>query len=251
MNKWLILLVVSLVVLSVTQVHGQSSQASELMGRVVVTGNGELLGRVEDFALDLAAGEVKFVVVSVGSYLIDDNLVAVDPDALSPSADGQYLVVNSDDLATARRFSQGNWPDAPDVLATSGAGSTVSGDNNDAATAAVAEAGPGSKRTAVISDGRRTATMKSGDRQAQIETSPEAVVAGDSSLSPKKYQVLRSQDDAAADPEFRRLDANKDGYLSRREIGPVLGMGDAYPDFDVDGNEGIDAFEYQVFKNRG
>src|SRR5690606_13294597 len=62
-------------------------KASELKGRIVETRDGEELGRVQDFAIDLASGRIGYVVVSVGSFLIEDSLIAVAPDALRQSAD--------------------------------------------------------------------------------------------------------------------------------------------------------------------
>ncbi len=96
----------------------ETTKASSWKGRVVVTPNGELLGRIEDLAVDVEAQQVKFVVVSIGSFLVEDNLIAIAPDAIGPSEDGRYLVVYSDQLANARRFGAESWPAQPDVLAS-------------------------------------------------------------------------------------------------------------------------------------
>ena len=63
-------------------VHAESDKASSLVGQVVLTQQGELLGRVEDIAVNVEQKRVDFVVVSIGSFLVDDNLIAVHPDAL-------------------------------------------------------------------------------------------------------------------------------------------------------------------------
>ena len=96
------------------------TRASRMVDRVVLTSDGELLGRVEDLALQTGSFEVAYVVVSVGSYLIDNNLIAVNPKALRESSSGEYLVIPSDVLEDAPRFNQDSWPneaqvDAPEI----------------------------------------------------------------------------------------------------------------------------------------
>ena len=61
------------------------SKASDWVGRAVITAEGQPLGRVEDLAIDIEAAQIKYVVVSVGSFLIEDSLIAVHPDALAPA----------------------------------------------------------------------------------------------------------------------------------------------------------------------
>ncbi len=222
--------------------HANSSKASSLVGQVVVTQQGELLGRVEDIAVNVEQGRVDFVVVSIGSFLVDDNLIAVHPDALGKSDDGAYLVVYSDDLDAARRFGADNWPASPDVMPSA-----------DRAPVAVdeveleAETPAATERVATISDGRRTATMKAGEGPSQIET-----VAGRAQNPDSGVQYKRFTDGKLpaymADSEFDKLDEDRDGYLSRSEIGPRLQNGVRYTDFDVDGNQGIDPFEFQLMK---
>ena len=101
-------------------VYAESAKATNLVGQVVVTADGELLGRVEDIAVNVASKSVDYVVVSIGSFLVDDNLIAVHTDDLGQSEDGRYLVVYSDDLDSARRFGADNWPDSADVLPGAG-----------------------------------------------------------------------------------------------------------------------------------
>jgi len=221
--------------------HADSAKASSLVGQVVVTTQGELLGRVEDIAVNVEQKRVDFVEVSIGSFLVDDNLIAVHPDALGRSEDGLYLVVYSDDLDSARRFGANNWPSSPDVMPSAGRES-VSAD--DVSAEAAAEAG---ERVATISDGRRTATMKAGERTSQIETVPGRSRDPESGVRYKRFTdgTLPAY---MADSEFDKLDENRDGYLSRSEIGPRLRSGVRYTDFDVDGNDGIDPFEFQLMK---
>ena len=221
------------------------TKASDWVGRVVVTPGGELLGRIEDLALE--DNRIAFYVVSIGSFLIDDNLIAVHPDALGASSDGRYLVVHSNDLADARRFGKLSWPDQADVLA-GGDRAPVAVDER---VAAEEEAGGfEADRVATISDGRRTATLKSGERAAIIETDEtETLPVAGSGPQPKTFRGALPDSPVVADSEFERLDDDGDGYLSRREIGPRLSRDVRYQDYDLDGNDGLDPFEYQVLKD--
>lgn len=226
----------------------ETAKASSWVGRVVVTEDGELLGRVEDLAVDVAQQKVKFVVVSIGSFLIDNNLIAVDPKALGNAADDRYLVVYADNLDTARRFGVNNWPEEADVLPSAARQSSAVAVTPDSETAQT-EAG---KPQATISDGRRTATLKPGDRNASIEqTGRQPQGVKNDAVQPKRYTGGSADAPLLADSEFERLDDNGDGYLSRGEIGERLNQGIRYQDYDLDGNDGIDSFEFQLLRNRG
>jgi sporulation protein YlmC with PRC-barrel domain len=222
-------------------------KASSWVGRVVVTANGELLGRVEDLAVDVEQQQVKYVVVSIGSFLIDENLIAVDPKALGESDDGRYLVVYADNLDRARRFGADTWPDQADVMPSASRQSPP----EDIAAADQSSAAASSGPQATISDGRRTATLNAGERNASIEQiggQPE--VDRSDVVQPKKYTRGSADAPLLADSEFERLDENNDGYLSRGEIGVRLNKGIRYQDYDLDDNDGIDPFEFQLLKNR-
>ncbi len=220
------------------------TKASEWVGRVVVTTGGELLGRIEDMAIE--DHRVAYYVVSIGSFLIDDNLIAVDPDALGASTDGRYLVVYSEDLADAQRFGSGSWPATADVMPSSERVAVMVSDEVEAEDET---GGFEADRVATISDGRRTATLKPGERTALIEAEAETEPASPvDTIRPKTYRGSLPSDPVVADSEFERLDEDGDGYLSRREIGPRLQRDVRYGDYDLDGNDGIDQFEYQVLK---
>ena len=222
-----------------------ASKASSWVGRVVVTTEGDMLGRIEDFAIDVENKSVDFVVVSIGSFLIDNNLIAVHPDALGESSDGLYLVIYTDNLDGARRFGRDSWPSSPDVLPS--ADRTPVDVDGDAIAAEDGDGGFNDTRVATISSGNRTATMKEGDTTATIETSGP-VETRRVEVAPKRY----SGDGAPpllADSEFERMDDDQDGYLSRREIGSRLSQDVSFSDYDFDGNDGIDPFEFQILKN--
>lgn len=223
----------------------ETAKASDWVGRVVVTTDGELLGRVEDFSLDVEQKRVGYVVVSIGSFLVDDNLIAVHPDALGESEDGRYLVVYTDSIDSARRFGANNWPTSADVLPSADrqpiAVDEIEADDR--------SSGFSGDRMATISDGQRTATMKPGEIRAKFETNATALTPiSELEVQPKRFTGSFSTDPVLADSEFERLDDNGDGYLSRSEIGPRLQKNVSYQDYDFDGNDGIDAFEFQILK---
>src|SRR4051794_180293 len=60
----------------------QVARATDWLGHVVMTRDGKELGTVRDFGIDEHTGRIVYVVVSVGSFLIENNLIAVAPDAL-------------------------------------------------------------------------------------------------------------------------------------------------------------------------
>lgn len=216
---------------------------SEWIGRIVVTPEGELLGRVEDFALNQDITRVEYVVVSVGSFIIDENLIAVSPEAFGPSSDGRYLVIFADALDQARRFGANSWPADTDVVASARRDPVdVQGEPvaEDAGEGRIAKSG-----VATISDSRRRATIENGQQSIIDEPNPVAV-GGD--LQPKQFRSPAGVPRGEPTDEFKRLDQNVDGYLNRREIGALMGRDDRFSDYDVDANGGLDPFEYQVFK---
>ena len=78
--------------------------------------NGEELGKVEDFVLDIDSGRVAYAVVSFGGTLgVGDRLFAVPPEALARDAgDGFVLDAERSTLARAPAFDRGDWPDFGD-----------------------------------------------------------------------------------------------------------------------------------------
>jgi len=48
-------------------------------------------------------------------------------------------------------------------------------------------------------------------------------------------------------PNFKNLDRNRDGRLSRAEIGAQLSQKSGFADLDVDSNGSIDDFEYAAY----
>lgn len=213
-------------------------KASELKGRIVETRDGEELGRVQDFAIDLASGRIGYVVVSVGSFLIEDSLIAVAPDALRQSADVDgrlVLEASAASLRAAPRFSQsGAWPLRADVVAA------ARDSTPEAPPAAEGEPAPRVERgTAMISDGQRTATLSAGERSIRFEPAgapPGAATVGNDAAPPAT--------------RFERLDRNRDGRLDRAEIAHELTRTDSFSTIDRDGSGSIDPDEYQALLER-
>ena len=212
------------------------TRASRWIDRVVLTSEGELLGRVEDFALEQETLKVSYVVVSVGSYLIDNNLIAVTPDSLSESDDGAYLVIPTDALEDAPRFADDSWPEEAQIDA--GTVESIASDPE-----------PQAARSAEIVASDRRLTLGD-DGQASITTFEPAPVATTSDGVVPKTHRSGIIDTGGASAEFLRFDVNKDGYLSRREIAPYFGPGLKFSSFDTDGNGGLDPFEMDVLQNQ-
>lgn len=224
-------------------------KAGELIGTRVETPEGEDLGQVRDFAIDLDTGRIAYVVVSVGSFLIEDSLIAVDPGALQRAAgDADRLVIHADaaTLRAAGRFSSDDWPLTAGVTGTPPEptgqpdGGAASGQGN-----------PTDRGRATISDGRKTATLSAGERRIQLiepeDPEPAADQAGDAESAEKAAQTS----DAEPDTRFGRLDRDGDGFLNRAEIAHELSRDDRFADIDRDGDGVIDAAEFDRWQKDG
>lgn len=224
--------------------------ATSLIGRIVETRDGEELGRVRDLSVDLDTGRVRFVVVSVGSFLIEDSLIAVAPDALRDSADRDGRLVldaGADALREAHRFSDGNWPRQADVVREeeqrSGESMTVTGN---------AEETPQARGTATISDGRRRATLSAGERRIETVAPPTPVPAAPASAAAGPTAPPEAAEASPRPPaprtRFERLDRDGNGVLDRAEIAHELERDHRFADIDVDGNGVVDQGEWQRFR---
>ncbi|MDZ7670374.1 MAG: PRC-barrel domain-containing protein [Gammaproteobacteria bacterium] len=232
-------------------------KAGELLGTRVETPEGEELGRVSDFAIDLDSGRIAYVVVSVGSFLIEDSLIAVDPAALETvAADSDRLVIHAEaaTLRAARRFSAGDWPLTADVTGTRREPAGQSGDG-----AAPRQDAPADRGRATISDGRKTATLSAGKRRIQLmepeEPAPAADPADGAGIEGKAVQGGNAAADEAPrrepDTRFGRLDRDGDGTLNRAEIAHELSRDDRFADIDRDGDGVIDAGEFDLWQEDG
>lgn len=225
-------------------------RGQDLVGRTVETRDGEMLGQVRDFAVDLGSGRVHYVVVSVGSFLIEDGLIAVAPDALRDSADADgRLILDSDAeaLRSIRRFGPGNWPDTAAVTAPSPVR------DGDAGTGATAEATDG-RGTATISDGSRTATLSAGERRIEITAPTAEPAAGRDTASAQAPASADTSDIATQAPPaggpFARLDRDGNGVLDRAEIAHEMRRGDRYADIDSDASGAVEPDEFDALMQR-
>ena len=93
---------------------GYVQPASELIGAPVKNLQGEALGRVEDFMVDVSAGRIVAVIISTGGFPDPGNeLSAVPPTALrfNPDHDILQLDASREMLADSPHFKAGEWPD--------------------------------------------------------------------------------------------------------------------------------------------
>ena len=257
-SKTVSAIIFSFCVLYGTAAHADITKASEWLGQVVVTQDGALLGRVEDFGVDSDSLQIEFVVISIGSFLIDNNLIAVEPSAIGSSDDGEYLVVYADDIGDASRFGSSGWPNKADVVASAErrAAVTPSFDPNEEADSRGMSGE--SEGVATISNGRRTAVIRGSDRNVSDDSQTSAPQSGDDTESGTATIEYSNKDAVYVDPAqlslpaFRALDVNDDGRLSRSEIGARLSRLEKYATLDVDDSGAIDPFEYDLLvESRG
>ncbi|NBC23582.1 MAG: hypothetical protein GVY21_08925 [Gammaproteobacteria bacterium] len=219
-------------------------RASDLLGRSVETRDGEPLGRVHDFALDVDGGRIHFVVISVGSFLIEDSFIAVDPAALRDSADPDRMLVlerNADELRSVPRFADTDWPDSADVVAATEAPA----DAEDPAAEAA-----GGRGTATISSERKRATLAGGERRIEVTEPEPAPPAPDAAATASASGAQADTAPGVPDGPFARLDANGDGVLDRSEIAHEMRRGDRYAEIDTDADGTIDPEEFAALLAR-
>jgi sporulation protein YlmC with PRC-barrel domain len=228
-------------------------RASDWLGHVVVAGDGQELGTVRDFAIDERTGNVVYVVVSVGSFLIENNLIAVAPDALIRlgGQDAQLrLEADPDVLRKAQRFAtDSQWPAKADVVHAPGM-AAVAADTR-AAPPPAAEPGnePASPTggTATISSPTKTAHLSASERsitETAVKVQPVAkpapapvVPAGAVSAGTRPEPIT----------QFDRLDKDGDGVLNRSEFANQMSRTDSYSKIDENANGVIDPVEFDAF----
>jgi sporulation protein YlmC with PRC-barrel domain len=96
----------------------KSLKASEMIDDAVRNRQGEDLGKITEFMIDLEHGCIAYAVLSFGGWLgMGDKLFAVPWSALSldPEVKEFVLDVAREDLRDAPGFDKDNWPDMSDV----------------------------------------------------------------------------------------------------------------------------------------
>lgn len=95
----------------------QVLSASTLSGDKVKNVDGEDLGHIEDFMIDLDKGQIRYAVLSFGGFLgMGDKLFAVPWEALNVDTYDESFILNvpREKLEKAPGFDQNNWPDFAD-----------------------------------------------------------------------------------------------------------------------------------------
>jgi sporulation protein YlmC with PRC-barrel domain len=94
--------------------------ASTLIGEAVRNREGEDLGKIEDFMMDLETGRVAYAVLSFGGFLgVGNKLFAVPWDAFTIDSIHHAFVldVSKERLKEAPGFDKDHWPDVADAEA--------------------------------------------------------------------------------------------------------------------------------------
>lgn len=95
----------------------QIAKATDLIGRSIKDRQGEELGEIEDFAVDLEQRELAYVIVSIGG-LLQQKLVGVPLDTLRFDSRRDELVadLSQEDMEQAGEVSEADLPSDPTVV---------------------------------------------------------------------------------------------------------------------------------------
>lgn len=219
------------------------AKASGWLGHSVITRDGKELGTVRDFAIEQQSGRVVYLVVSVGSFLIENNLIAVAPDALVPAGtdDGTFLLLaDPNGLKDATRFaSDGQWPKKADVI-RSEAPSTVATET------------PEPPAAAPVAPTTGTATIESRSKTAKLSASERVITQTAPPPAPAKPAGATKSTPTASRPppltQFDHLDKDGDGVLNRSEFAQVISPRDSYSKIDTNANGVIEPQEFDAYQ---
>ncbi len=245
LKRALVIVGLGLAVADTAAAASATAKASDWLGHSVTTRDGKELGTVRDLAIDEPSGKVVYLVVSVGSFLIENNLIAVAPEALVPAgtADGTFLLLaDPNGLREAKRFaSDGQWPKKADVI-RSDVAPTV-------ATVAAPVATEPAAATAAPSTG--TATIESRSKSAKLSASERVITETPAPVSPPKSTSQSAAPTAARPPpltQFDHLDKDGDGVLNRSEFAQVISPRDSYSKIDTNANGVIEPQEFDAYQ---
>jgi sporulation protein YlmC with PRC-barrel domain len=90
------------------------TSVSYLSGTAVKNKEGENLGKIEDFMVDLTTGRILYAVLSFGGFIgIGNKLFAIPINALKLDLDKEFFLLDVDKerLEKAPGFDKDNWPD--------------------------------------------------------------------------------------------------------------------------------------------
>jgi sporulation protein YlmC with PRC-barrel domain len=91
--------------------------ATTMLGDNVLNAEGENLGEIEEFMIDLDDGRVAYAVLSFGGFLgLGDKLFAIPWEALIVDTDQEAFVldIEKEELENAPGFDKDHWPQAPE-----------------------------------------------------------------------------------------------------------------------------------------
>jgi len=97
--------------------QGKVKRASELMGKTVRDQQGEEIGQIEDFALDLQQGRLNYVVLDTGGFM-EQRLVGISAEDLRTAPDDEEAFiaqVSQQEIEQAQALPDENWPSQPTV----------------------------------------------------------------------------------------------------------------------------------------
>ncbi len=100
-----------------TTPEGRNLTAKTLMGNNVKNSQGENLGMVEDFMLDLEGGRIAYAVVSHGGVLgVNQKLFAIPWSAFRLDSENHAFILDVDKevLKSAEGCDKNNWPNVAD-----------------------------------------------------------------------------------------------------------------------------------------
>ena len=228
-------------------------KASDWLGHVVTTRDGKELGTVRDFGIDEHSGKVVYVVVSVGSFLIENNLIAVAPDALVRSrSEDAVLLLDADPnvLHDAKRFaSDAHWPTAPDVVRAQSS-STAAQPTIPAAAGEPKAATPPPTGTATIESHSKTAHLSANERYVKEADAPVARTLPAAPESGHTATSAPTQPKTKLEPitKFDQLDKDGDGVLNRSEFAPIMSRTDSYSKIDINADGVIERQEFDAYE---
>lgn len=100
-----------------TRTIPQVLSATSLEDNDVVNTEGQSLGNIEDFMIDLDNGRVSYAVLSFGGFLgVGDKLFAIPWDSLHVDTTNERFVLDvpKEKLENAPGFDKSNWPNMAD-----------------------------------------------------------------------------------------------------------------------------------------
>lgn len=93
--------------------------ASTLMDEPVVNAQGERIGKIEDYMIELSGGCIEYAVLSFGGFMgIGDKLFAIPWKSMRLDMENHNWILNvsKETLDNAPGFDKNNWPDMSDSM---------------------------------------------------------------------------------------------------------------------------------------